>query len=145
MTRKCCGVKTIHPWYANMVNYPMTKKFPPSFFKAQRDKMASEAKHNIWDDPYLWKLGSDQAIRRCVTESEIVSILTFCHNYACGGHFGSKKTAMKVLDSGFYWHSLFRDAQRFCKSCDNCQRVGKITKRDEMHQQPMLYCDVFYV
>ncbi|RVW18965.1 Retrovirus-related Pol polyprotein from transposon 17.6 [Vitis vinifera] len=37
-------------------------------------------------------------------------ILSHCHENACGGHFASQKTAMKVLQSGFTWPSLFKDA-----------------------------------
>ncbi|KAH9684891.1 hypothetical protein KPL70_013718 [Citrus sinensis] len=36
-----------------------------------------------------------QVIRRCISEFEIPSILQFYHSYACGGHFGPKRTASK--------------------------------------------------
>ena len=53
-----------------------------------------------------WKNYANQVIRR-VPENEIISILTFYHSYACGGHFGAKRTVKKVLECGFYWPSLF--------------------------------------
>ncbi|CAN6691797.1 unnamed protein product [Malus baccata var. baccata] len=37
---------------------------------------------------------------------------------------GTKRTALKVLESGFYWHSLFKDAYEFCATCDRCQQTG---------------------
>ncbi|RVW64002.1 hypothetical protein CK203_049381 [Vitis vinifera] len=46
-----------------------------------------------------------------------------CHDSACGGHFASQKTAMKVIQSGFWWPSLFKDAHSMCKGCDRCQRL----------------------
>ena len=70
----------------------------------------------------------------CVPENEIISILTFCHSYACRGHFGAKRTARKVLECGFYWPSLFRDSYSFCKSCEHCQKTGNISQRNEMPQ-----------
>lgn len=133
------------PWYENMVNYLVTNMFPPSLSKAQRDKIKSDAKYYAWDDPYLWKHCADQVIRRCVPENEIISILTFCHSYACGGHFGAKRTARKVLECGFYWPSLFRDSYSFCKSCDPCQKTGNISQRNEMPQTPILFCEFFDV
>jgi hypothetical protein len=42
----------------------------------------------------------DQVVRRCVPQDEFHSILTFCHSHSCGGHFGAKRTAHKVLESG---------------------------------------------
>ena len=56
----------------------------------------------------------------------------FCHELHCGGHFAGKKTAHKVLQSGFFWPNIFKDADLHAKSCDRCQRVGNISKRDEM-------------
>ena len=52
------------PWYANIVNYLVTNMFPPGLSKAQRDKIKSDAKYFLWDDPYLWKHCANQVIRR---------------------------------------------------------------------------------
>nr|GEY17562.1 reverse transcriptase domain-containing protein [Tanacetum cinerariifolium] len=41
-------------------------------------------------------------------------------------------TAKKVFDSGFYWPTIYRDAQDLVKNCDVCQRQCKILQRDEM-------------
>ena len=95
-------INTVHPWYANMVNYLVSHRFPPGFSKNQCQRLKSDAQFYIWDDPYLWKHGSDQVIRRCIPESEVGSILEFFDSYACGGHFGPCRTTRKVLDSGFY-------------------------------------------
>ena len=61
------------PWFANIVNYLVASVFPPSASKAQKDK--SDTKYFIWDDPYLWKLCSDQVIRRCIPDHETDSVL----------------------------------------------------------------------
>ena len=45
-------------------------------------------------------------------------------------------TAHMVLQSGFYWPTLFKDARKFVLSFDECQRIGNIGKRQEM---PMNY------
>ena len=41
------------------------------------------------------------------------SILNHCHTLACKGHFGGNRTTVKVLQSGFYWPTLFKDAHQF--------------------------------
>ena len=56
--------------------------------------------------PICINMGLDQIFRRCIPDHEITSVLTFCHTYACGGHFGPRKTAAKILQSGFYWPTL---------------------------------------
>ncbi|CAN6580777.1 unnamed protein product [Malus baccata var. baccata] len=118
--------KITDPWYADIINYKVIKKIPDDFTRAKKDKLVKTAKYYEWDDPYWWKYCTDQLIRRCVPETEFKSILTFCHSYACGGHFGAKRTTLKVLESGFYWPSLFKDAYEFCATCDRCQRTDFI-------------------
>ncbi|KAH9698202.1 Endonuclease [Citrus sinensis] len=93
-------------------------KFPEHWTKQDKAKFFAEIKNFFWDDPYLFKYCADQIVRRCVPESEIQNILSFCHEQACGGHFSAKKTATKVLQCGFYWPTIFRDAYTFCSSCD---------------------------
>ncbi|CAM8913903.1 unnamed protein product [Rhodiola kirilowii] len=131
------------PWYAPIVNYLVGGTFPPSFSKAQCMKLRHDARFYVWDDPYLWKIGVDQLLRRCIPDIEIASIVSFCHEYACGGHFGPRRTARKILDSGFFWPSVFRDSYEHCRRCDRCQRVGNISARNEMPQVPILVNDVF--
>ncbi|CAN6688478.1 unnamed protein product [Malus baccata var. baccata] len=137
------SLKIIDLWYADIINYKVIKKIPDDFTRAQKDKLVKTAKYYEWDDPYLWKYCTDQLIRRCVPESEFKSILTFCHSYACGGHFGAKRTALKVLESGFYWPSLFKDAYEFCATCDRCQQTGNLGPRNQMPQTPILVVEIF--
>ena len=93
-------------------------------------------RHYFWDGPHLYKEGVDGIIRRCVPEHEQGQILWKCHSEAYGGHHAGDRTAHKVLQSGFYWPTLFKDARKFVLSCDECQRIGNIGKRQEM---PMNY------
>ncbi|KAK4403960.1 Transposon Ty3-G Gag-Pol polyprotein [Sesamum angolense] len=138
-------VRGITPWYADLVNFLVTGTLPRDLSRARKDKIRSEAKYFVWDDPYLWKFCSDQLIRRCVPETEIPSILEFCHSYACGGHFGPKGTTRKILECGLFWPNMFRDAYSFCKSCENCKKVGNINPRHQMPLSPILVCEVFDV
>jgi hypothetical protein len=109
------------PWYADIVNYLVTKDIPPDWSKADRDRFLSQVKFYIWDEPYLFKYCPDQIFRRCIPESEHHDILSFCHDQACGGHFSTKKTAAKILTSGFYWPTLHKDANAYCRACLRCQ------------------------
>ena len=71
------------------------------------------------------------------------SILNHCHTLACGGHFRGNRTAAKVLQSGFYWPTLFKDAHQFVSTCDKCQRMGSISKLDEPPLQTILEVELF--
>ena len=71
------------------------------------------------------------------------SVLNHCHTLPCGGHFGGQRTAAKVLQSGFYWPSLFKDAHHFVSTCDKCQRMGGISRKDEPPMHPILEVELF--
>ena len=75
------------PWYADIANYLVTGKIPMNLSKDQKLKFTAEAKFYLWDDPLLFCIGADQIIKRCVTDYEIPSVISFCHSEACGGHF----------------------------------------------------------
>ncbi|XP_068332811.1 uncharacterized protein [Pyrus communis] len=64
---------------------------------------------------------------------------------ACGGHFGAKKTSLKVLQSGFFWPTLFKDAFDFCSKCDRCPKMGNMSRRNEMPLNNILVVEVFDV
>ena len=52
---------------------------------------------------------------------------------------------MKVLQSGFYWPSLFKEAYHMCRVCDRYQRLGKLSCRHMMPQNPILVVELFDV
>nr|KYP41632.1 hypothetical protein KK1_036989 [Cajanus cajan] len=134
------------PWFANIVNYLVIFIFPPLASRAQIDKLKSDAKHYVWDGPYLWKLYSDLVIRRCFPDHEIDSVLYFCHSSAPGGHIGIQRTARKVIDCGFYCPTIFKDVLKICSTCEKFQRVGgSLSWRQQTPQQPMLFYEVFDV
>ena len=75
-------------------------------------------------EPILYKHYADQVIRRCVLNEEMESILKHCHALACGGHFGGNRTTTKVLQSGFYCPTLFKDAHQFVPLVTNAKEWG---------------------
>ncbi|CAN6697883.1 unnamed protein product [Malus baccata var. baccata] len=90
-------VQEKEPWYADFVNYLACGVMRNDMSFQERRKFLAMVKHYVWDEPYLFKYCPDQIIRRCVPESEQQSILTFSHTLACGGHFGAKKTSLKIM------------------------------------------------
>ena len=116
---------------------------PPKFSYQQKKKFFAQSKHYYWKEPILYKHCVDHVIRQCVLEDEMGSILNHCHTLPCGGHFGGQRTAAKVLQSGFYWPSLFKDAHLFVSTCNKCQRSGTISKKDEPPMSTILKVKLF--
>ncbi|GKC24122.1 reverse transcriptase domain-containing protein [Tanacetum coccineum] len=97
------------------------------------------------DDPYLFCICADQIIQRCVHGQEAIDILIACHEGPIEGHHSANLTAQKVFDVGFFWPTIYRDAHTMIKSCDTCQRQGKISQRDEMPQNAIQVYEIFDV
>ncbi|KAL5578548.1 hypothetical protein UlMin_020247 [Ulmus minor] len=133
------------PWYSDIVNYLARSTPPPELSYQGKKKFFADIKYYIWDDPFLFKICPDRIIRRCVPEEEMESILQHCHSREVGGHFGATKTAAKVLQSGFHWPTLFKDAYNFVANCDRCQRVGNISRKNEMPLTNILVIELFDV
>nr|GEW67696.1 hypothetical protein [Tanacetum cinerariifolium] len=110
----------------------------------QKKKFFKDVKLYVWDDPYLFQICADQIIRMCVHGKEAYDILKACHEET-GGHHGANFTAKKVFDAGFFWPTIYKDAHNLVKSCDSCQRQGKISQRDEMPQNVIQVCKIFDV
>ncbi|GKC53492.1 reverse transcriptase domain-containing protein, partial [Tanacetum coccineum] len=104
--------------YADYVNYIVGKIVPPNRTPKKRRRFLSQVKNYFWDEPYAFKLCSDNVIRRCVAGNEILKILGHCHSGPIEGHHSASITRRKVYESGFYWPSIFKDAKDYVMRCD---------------------------
>ncbi|GJX44555.1 putative nucleotidyltransferase, ribonuclease H [Tanacetum coccineum] len=120
------------PWYAYYVNYLVGKIVPPNWTPEKRRRFFSQVKNYFWDEPYTFKLCSDNIMRRCVAGNKISKILAHCHSGPTGGHHSALVTGRKVYESGFFWPSIFKDAKDYVMRCDACQRSGNRSSRSEM-------------
>nr|GEV32034.1 reverse transcriptase domain-containing protein [Tanacetum cinerariifolium] len=82
--------------------------------------------------------------KECLSQ-EAFDILKASHEGPTGGHHGANFTAKKVFDVGFFWPTIYKDAHDLVKSCDSCQRQGKISQKDEMPQNVIQVCEIFDV
>ncbi|GJZ39694.1 hypothetical protein Tco_0586257 [Tanacetum coccineum] len=88
------------PWFADFANYHAGNFIVKGMSSQQKNKFFKDVKHYFWDDPFLFKICTDQVIRRCVSGQEAFDILKACHSGPTGGHYGANYTAKKIFDSG---------------------------------------------
>ncbi|XP_013728551.1 uncharacterized protein LOC106432247 [Brassica napus] len=104
------------PWFAVIANFLAAEKEPLKFTGNEKRKFLREARQYVWDEPYLYKHCKDGIFRRCVPEADIPGIL---HHYA--RHFATFKTVSRILQAGFWWPTMFRDAHAYIARCDAYQ------------------------
>nr|GEY68627.1 reverse transcriptase domain-containing protein [Tanacetum cinerariifolium] len=114
------------PWFADFANYHAGNFIVKGMSSQQKNKFFKHLKH-FWDDPYLFKIYVDQIIKRCVSCQEDIEILKACHSGPTEGHHGPNYTARKVFDSGFYWPTIYRDAQNLVKNYDGIDFMGSFS------------------
>ncbi|GJW10845.1 reverse transcriptase domain-containing protein [Tanacetum coccineum] len=133
------------PWFADIANYHAGNFLIKGMSTEQKKKFFKDIKHYFWGDPYLFRICADQIIRRCVFGQEALEILKACHEGPTGGHHSANITTRKVFNVGFFWPTIYQDAHSMIKSCDACQRQGKISHRDEMPQNAIQVSEIFDV
>nr|GEX71558.1 reverse transcriptase domain-containing protein [Tanacetum cinerariifolium]GEX71651.1 reverse transcriptase domain-containing protein [Tanacetum cinerariifolium] len=120
---------------------PLSPPLPPQELKVVEPKNEkSSIVNHSWSNLRIYHLILNMQFWR-----EAVDVLKAFHNGPTDGHHGLNYTAKKVFDSGFYWPTIYRDAHDLVKSCDSCQRQGKISQRDEMPQNAIQVCEIFDV
>ena len=115
-------------WFFGYVNYLVSEIVLVNLNLHQKRKFFAEMKFYFWDEPFLFRICGDGVVRRYVPDEEMIDILDHCHSKECGGHFGTSRTARKILQFGFWWPTLFNDLRSFVEACDQCQRSGDIIK-----------------
>ncbi|KAJ0494617.1 putative nucleotidyltransferase, Ribonuclease H [Helianthus annuus] len=133
------------PWFSDLVNYLATEDLVRGMSYQQKKKLLRDARKYIWDDLYLFRIGGDRVLRRCVSKEDGLNILSHVHEGLTGGHHGPNVMAQKVFDSGFYWLTVVKDAVEFVRTCDRCQRTDNISSNDEMPQNPIQVLEIFDV
>ena len=127
------------------MNYLAAGIIPSDLTSQKKKRFFAKLRHYFWEDPILYWHCVDKMIRRCIPENEMRAILLHCHSLESDGHFSGQRTTIKVLKSGFYWLTLFKDAHLFVKTCDRCQKIGNISNKNEIPPNSILEVELFDV
>jgi len=86
------------PWFADMENFKVVGVLPKQLKWKQKNKFLHDAKQFVWDDPFLFKIGAYNLLRRCVITQEAVSILWHYHNFPYEGHYNGERTTLRCYN-----------------------------------------------
>jgi hypothetical protein len=123
------SIGVVPTWYEHIAEFLSTQQLPEGLSKNERRKVRVNSTHFALISGKLYRKGVDGLLRRCLTYGEVPTILEACHDSACGGHFSGRLTAQKALRAGYFWPTMFVDAESHAKRCDACQRYA----RNDLH------------
>nr|GEV97768.1 hypothetical protein [Tanacetum cinerariifolium] len=84
------------PWFANFANFHAGNFTVKGMSSQQKKKFFKDVKHYFWDDPYLFRICTDQINRRCVHGQEAYDILKACHEGPTGSYHGANSPLRKT-------------------------------------------------
>jgi hypothetical protein len=110
------SITTKPPWYTNVENYLAMGRLPTHLSSRERKLIVQCSTRFAWINRYLFYIGVDLQIRRCVQDDKIYNILKAAHDEPCGGNFADRGTGHKILQMGYYWPSIFRDVNKYVQT-----------------------------
>jgi hypothetical protein len=137
------ATKKVDDHFAEIVQFLSIGLAPSDYTIIQKKQLVVRTTNFSLIARQLYNMGPDEILRRCVMEAEIPLILGEAHEGIEGGHYVGKETMHKILRAGLWWPTLHKDAKDYYKACNVCQRVGKLSRRENMPLSPLLTLHAF--
>ena len=99
--------------------------------KTEADKIRRKASW-LWlsEDQKLYKRSFSGPYLFCVHLEASELILEELHEGICGSHTGGRSLSYRVITQGYWWLNMQKEAHKYVKKCDQCQRFAP-----NIHQQ----------
>lgn len=75
----------------------------------------------------------------------VTAVLEELHEGVCGGHPGAKTLSERVINQGYFWPTLRKDAQDFVRKCYSCQIYGDVPRLPSIGQTSLVTSLPFYM
>ena len=106
-------------WRSPFIKYLTEGILPQSHSK--RYKFKRLVTRYFLHNTVLFKKGYDGDPLRCLGPEEVREMIREVQLGECGEHQGKKKLYRYLLQIGYYWPTMKRDAAEFVKKCHSCQ------------------------
>ena len=60
----------------------------------------------------------------CVHPEAVEPLLEELHERICGSHIGGRSLSHKALTQGYWWPSMQKEAHKYVKKCNQCQKFA---------------------
>ena len=74
----------------------------------------------------LYKRGFSRPYMRCLVPEEVDYVMREVHEGVCGNHSRSRLLVHKLIQVGYYWLTIQKDAHAYVKAYNKCQRFDNL-------------------
>ncbi|KAM1672534.1 hypothetical protein ACFX1Q_040824 [Malus domestica] len=124
MAAEVCNLQQGDSWITSIYRFLAHGTLPND--KVQAKQIRYKATRYLIINDQLYKRGFNLPYLRCLTPTEVETVIREIHERVCGDHAGSRSLAHKAFLQGYYWPTLHQDAIRISRSYDKCQRYATI-------------------
>ena len=114
-------------WTTPLVSYLKNGVLPDG--KEAVRKLKVQAEWFILIKDVLYKRGFSRSYIRCLGTEEADYIIREVHEGICGNHSGFRSLVHKLIQVGYYWPTMQKDAQTYVITCDKCQRISNVFRQ----------------
>jgi hypothetical protein len=120
--------------YGSIINLLRSATYPAGATAQDWRKLRRLSRPYTIRGGHLYYTGHDMIQRWVTTHAENKTVIMQCHDKLCGGHFAIDTTFRKILTTGYYWQTLFKDTKAYCDSCKLCQFYSRRNlSREELY------------
>ena len=118
-----------------LISYLKTGVLPDGSDAARKVKV--QASRFVLIKNILYKRGFSRPYLRCLCHEEVDYVIREVHEGICGNHSGARSLVYKLIQAGYYWPTMIKDAQTYVKACDKCQRFSNLIKQPSEELTPI--------
>ena len=111
-------ITTEESWTTPLIAYLRSGILPDGRDAARKLKV--QASRFVLIRDVLYKRGFSRPYLRCLSHDEADYVMREVHKGICGNHSGAQSLVHKLIQAGYYWPTMLKDAQAYVNACDKC-------------------------
>ena len=112
-------------WMMSIAKYLEDGTLPTDIVEARKLKV--KATRFILVHGILYRTGFSLPYLCCLDKLEAEYVMKEVHEGICGNHSGARSLVHKLVQVGYYWPTMQKDAVSYTRACDKCQRLENLT------------------
>ena len=123
-------------WITPLIAYLRSGILPDE--KDAARKLKVQASRFVLLEDVLYKRGFSRPYLRCLSHDEVDYVMREVHEGIYGNHSGAQSLVHKLIQAGYHWPTMLKDAQTYVKTCDKYQRFSNLIKQPSEELTPMM-------